>query len=50
MVEQYRMLAETANRADRHRYGGMAGWWEKRAAELDAAEQTRTLSVSKPDA
>jgi hypothetical protein len=50
MAEKYRILAEIGNRVDRHRYAGMAGWWDKRAAELDAAEQTPALSGSKPDA
>ena len=40
MAAKYRVLAETGEPADRRRFGRMADWWLKRAAELDAAEKT----------
>ena len=40
MAEKYRALAEIAGRVDHVRYSGLAEWWLKRAAEIEAAERS----------
>jgi hypothetical protein len=49
MADNYLTLEAAARPGDRSRYRVMANWWLKRAAELDATEQSRTPSPPNPD-